>query len=120
MGTTYDAVFQDLIDVATKEMNGARQAALSMGRCVLHDQTNLTVRSRGKKLASVPKKYLTIGVFCEVDPIERARRAAERTGKAIPADVDLRMVKSCQFWSDGEFDLMYNADECIEALRAYA
>src|ERR1700733_3311757 len=61
-GTTYDAVFKEGIDAATKDMNEQRAEALRLRHDIIHDQTNLTVKSRARKLASIPGDYLRIGI----------------------------------------------------------
>lgn len=115
-GSTYDAVFKDTIDAATKDMNERRQVALNERRNIIHDQTNLTAKSRARKFASVPNDYLRVGILCEVSPEERARRMAERPGKAIPADVDARMVTELQAPTLTEFTEIGLTDNWVDLL----
>jgi adenylate kinase family enzyme len=53
-GTTYDAVFKETIDEATTRMNVLRGEAMAARRNIIHDQTNLTIKSRARKLAGIP------------------------------------------------------------------
>lgn len=117
-GVTYNEVFQELIDDATKDINADRAAALAAGRNILHDQTNLTAKSRGKKMSSVPKTYCTTGLMVKAPPEERASRLVSRLGKVISPDVDQKMAASFEEPSAKEFDVLIGSD-FIEALRYY-
>lgn len=116
-GSTYDAVFKDAIDAATKEMNASRTVALSQGRSIIHDQTNLTVKSRARKFASVPDAYLRIGILC--DSPHRASRLAARSGKTIPSEIDAKMVADFQPISADEFSVIATGEFWREALEPH-
>ena len=109
-GLTYNDVFQDCIDQATKIMNRRRTIAMDARERIIHDQTNLTITSRAKKLASIPRDYVTIGVFCDVDERTRQTRLTERPGKAIPEHVDRNMYRTMQRPTTDEFDYVRTQD----------
>jgi cytidylate kinase len=95
-GLTYNEVFKDNIDIATKSMNVMREIVLE-NRCnIIHDQTNLTAKSRAKKLVDIPKEYVKIAIWCQVDEAVRQERLSNRPGKIIPKHVDSQMVSSVE------------------------
>lgn len=74
---------------------------------IIFDQTNLTVKSRAKKLNQLPKEYKKIGVVFSVDAVEMKRRLDERaakTGKIIPQYILDNMIRSYIPPSRSEFD----------------
>lgn len=74
---------------------------------IIIDQTNLTVKSRAKKLNQLPKEYKKIGVIFSVEADEMKRRLDERaveTGKSIPRHVLDNMIRSYIPPSRSEFD----------------
>jgi len=91
---TYNAVFHECISDATRNMNDARGRFLSSGKNIIHDQTNLTVKSRAKKLVGIPKEYTKIAIWCKVDETVRQERLLNRPGKSIPKHVDMQMRNS--------------------------
>ena len=119
-GSTYDAVFKDTIEAATKDMNERRQFAINLRRNIIHDQTNLTAKSRARKFASVPNNYLRIGIVCDAPTLTRAARLAARPGKVIPADVDAKMIADFQAPSvPDEFTVLALAEHWREALERH-
>jgi predicted kinase len=91
-GKTYSEVFQQEIKSATAEMNKTIRDALAAGHNVIHDQTNLTAKTRASKLAQIPMVYAKLAVFFPTPSDEElARRLAGRPGKTIPAKVVLGM-----------------------------
>lgn len=85
--------------------------AISNKQNVILDQTNLTIKSRDKKLRKVPSEYEKVGVVFEVDPDEIKRRLDRReieTGKSIPDNVITNMVASYQSPTNREFDRIVN------------
>src|ERR1700677_2451166 len=91
LGLSYNAAFPDAINAATQDMKAVRATALSTRRNIVHDQTNLTTKSRARKLADIPSDYVKVGLLCDVSQLERQNRLASRPGKAIPTDVDAKM-----------------------------
>jgi hypothetical protein len=112
-------VFRECIDDATRLMNEARKEALSNRLPIVHDQTNLTANSRGKKLSSVAKQYLRIAVVCEVPDGVRWTRMSERVGKTISADLDASMKAGWQMPTLAEgFDVVMTPEAAKAFIRA--
>ena len=102
-GKTYSEVFQKEVKGATTAMNNTIRDALARGLNVIHDQTNLTVKSRASKLASVPDTYEKVAVvFPTPNDAELKRRLDSRPGKTIPANVVLAMKSQFQQPSEDE------------------
>lgn len=102
-GKTYSEVFQQEIKSATAEMNNLIRDALAEGLNVIHDQTNLTAKTRASKLAQVPDVYEKVAVFFPTpSDDELKRRLASRPGKMIPANVVLAMKSQLQMPTEAE------------------
>lgn len=94
-GITYSEAFPVAIKLTKSEMERRLINAISDGKEIFWDQTNLTKKSRADKLAKIPKNYTKIAVVFETpDETEHARRLAARPGKEIPASVLEDMKKS--------------------------
>jgi len=64
---------------------------------VIWDQTNMTVKSRKKKLSQVPDNYETAAITFEIDREELRRRGEQRkgeTGKEVPEKIIDQMIDS--------------------------
>jgi predicted kinase len=95
MNVSYDDVFQDRIQVATKYMWQDFDVALSEGHSVIFDQTNLSVKKRSAILSKVPDHYTKIAVwFPKPDDVEWKRRLDSRRGKTIPSHIINSMEKN--------------------------
>lgn len=82
-----------------REMFSSLNKALSRRDNIIVDQTNMTVKSRNRKLSMVPTGYKKIAVVFSVDEAELQRRlvAREKTeGKSIPKSVISSMKSSYQ------------------------
>jgi len=94
-----------------KEFRRRLDEAVSNNRNMILDQTNLTGKSRAKKLNKIPDGYEKIGIVFETDfdEIERrlAKRAAEN-GKYIPDSIIRNMINYYQPPSKQEFDRIIN------------
>ena len=96
-GRTYNEAFKENIKFATEIANARAKHAFATGEDVVHDQTNLTVKSRKSKLAMVPEHYEKIAVvFLTPDEAEWQRRL-DRPGKSIPQNILMGMRDSMQF-----------------------
>jgi predicted kinase len=96
-GVTYNDVFRDHIAQAEKDMYQQAMQAFARGDDVIWDQTNLTKKTRAKKLILVPDSYEKIGVwFPTPEPAELTRRLQSRPGKTIPANIMLGMASQLQ------------------------
>jgi predicted kinase len=105
-GKTYNEVFKDNIKFATQLANERAQAAFTADQDVIWDQTNLNIKSRCAKLATVPDHYEKIAVFFPTpDKEELAKRLASRPGKNIPQNIMMGMIASLvQPTTDEGFD----------------
>ncbi len=94
LGVTYNDIFTSYIKAATIHLMETMQGAFSRGDLmIIHDQTNVSVETRRKKLLAVPKDYRKIAVYFELnDDVEHTRRL-NRPGKHIPKNV-LDMMKN--------------------------
>lgn len=91
-GKTYDEVFKDNIKVAEKRMYTQVALATDLDECIIWDQTNLTRRSRAKKLILIPDHYKKVAVFFPT-PLDLDERLASRPGKTIPPHIVDAMVE---------------------------
>ena len=96
-GKTYNDMFKSVIGAAEKQMHADAAAAFAAGRDVIWDQTNVTAKTRGKKLNRVPAHYEKVAVyFVTPDNAELQRRLANRPGKTIPANIVMGMVSQLE------------------------
>lgn len=95
---TYNDCFKDLIQFADKQMHRELDLLIkNKAPVIVWDQTNLTVKSRRKKLAKIPSNYTKIAVnFSVPDTVELNRRLESRLGKSIPKDVIESMIANYQ------------------------
>ena len=118
-GTTYSAIWKDTINFATDMMNRTIDYAGENDIPIYWDQTNLTERSRVKKLGQIPTYYERVGVLFPTPNIdELKRRLASRPGKEIPWHVMERMLGSYEDpqLSEG-FDALVRHDALDGLLR---
>lgn len=93
-GLTYNQVFDNLTySFAEKMSYKLARFAFERNNIVIWDQTNLTAKSRGKKLELVPAHYKKIAVSFGI-PVDYRERLDNRPGKVIPEDVMNRMITS--------------------------
>lgn len=105
-GLPYSEAFDKYSGVAARKMKEQLKEALKNRENIIWDQTNLTVKSRTKKLKVVPDDYNKIAVVFEISgpELERRRTIRENTsGKVVPAFVLQRMQVSyaCPTKSEG-------------------
>jgi len=108
-GKTYNEVFKDYIDTATKLMNDDVRDAVSAGKDIIWDQTNTSRKSRKAKLAMAPGYYKIAVVFATPEAKEWQRRINSRPGKMISEGVLTAMASGLQRPEVGEFDEVWNA-----------
>ena len=99
VGKTYDDMFRDHINEATKHMNDVLSIAISASVDVYWDQTNMSSKKRKGILSKFPKTYRkecwcvrvpqTAEEWAELD-----RRLASRPGKTIPHHIIEAMADS--------------------------
>lgn len=91
LGMTYNEVFQDCIDEATRQLEMSFVRAKEDGKKIIWDQTNLSIKTRKKKLTKVPSIYKRTVVWFQVDLEEALKRNETREGKFIPESILKRM-----------------------------
>lgn len=108
-GKTYNDVFKDYIDTATKLMNEDVRAAVEAGKDIIWDQTNTGRKSRAAKLAMAPSYCKIAVVFATPEEAEWQRRLDSRPGKSIPRAVLKAMSEGLQLPTEDEFDEIWTA-----------
>ena len=106
---TYNEVFKDYIDTATKLMNDDVRDAVAAGKDIIWDQTNTGRKSRKSKLAMAKGYHKIAVVFATPEDSEWQRRLANRPGKSIPDAVLKAMATGLQLPTEDEFDEVWNA-----------
>ena len=91
LGMTYNEVFQDCIDEATRQLEMSFVGVKEEGKRIIWDQTNLSIKTRKKKLTKVPSIYKRTVVWFQVDLEEALKRNETREGKFIPESILKRM-----------------------------
>jgi predicted kinase len=91
MGMTYNQIFDDVIDDATRELELEFIMAKDKGKNLIWDQTNLTVKTRRKKLLKIPSFYARGVIYFEISLEEALERNKNREGKFIPESILKRM-----------------------------
>ena len=89
--TTYSEIFDDVIKDATRELEIAFIEAKDKGKNIIYDQTNLTVKTRKKKLSKLPSHYARGVIYFEISLEEALERNKHREGKFIPESILKRM-----------------------------
>ena len=96
-GKTYSEVFNEAIVQASRLMREDLAEALIEKKNIIWDQTNLTEKSRRKKMKQVPKDYEKIAVFFPTpSEDELKKRLDSRPGKFIPKGVINNMIDTMQ------------------------
>ena len=89
--TTYSEIFEDCIDEATRQLELAFIMAKDKGKNLIWDQTNLSRKTRKKKLSKLPSLYAKGVIYFDITLEEALRRNENREGKYIPKSVLKRM-----------------------------
>jgi predicted kinase len=107
-GSTYNEVFESTIKEAEALLYDTVKEALLEDADIVWDQTNLSKKSRAKKLAMIPDTYQKIAVyFHKPSDEEWERRLVSRPGKTIPKEVLKRMAATIEEPSfDEGFDVI--------------
>ena len=103
-GKTYSDVFDKVAGDAAKQFGHAMKKAIKDQACVIIDQTNMTRKSRMKKMEPF-KGFYKVAIMVTADPIElglRLKNRAEQTGKFIPQKVIDQMAASFQTINQAE------------------
>ena len=112
LGLTYSEVFEGAYPAAEKSMMQDVKLASSSLRDAVWDQTNLTVRSRAKKLAMFPDIYTKIAVLMPLlTDQELEERVARRVDKIIGLNIVRRMMRTMEVPTTAEgFDTIISAE----------
>jgi tRNA uridine 5-carbamoylmethylation protein Kti12 len=101
-GKTYDDVFEDNIECATKSMNELLDIAIKDGMDIIWDQTNLGVGKRRKIINRMKQAGYQVRGVCIIPPESGwlddqkvwANRLRNRPGKTIPQNILTNMFES--------------------------
>lgn len=112
---TYNDVFDNVTySFAEKMSHKLAKFAFDRNDIIIWDQTNLTIKSRAKKLALVPSNYIKIAVVFGV-PDDLPQRLQSRVGKHIPDNVMSGMIRNYQQPTTTEgFDNIICSDDQIQ------
>jgi predicted kinase len=110
-GLTYNQIFDDVIDNATRELELELNMAKDKGKDIIWDQTNLSVKTRRKKLLKLPSFYRRNAVYFEVSLEDALERNKYREGKFIPESILKRMWHQFEIPTRNEdFDYVEKVD----------
>lgn len=111
VGQTYNEVFDDVIPDATRELELQFNMAKDKGRDIIWDQTNLSVKTRKKKLSKLPSFYHRGAVYFELSLEDALERNKHREGKFIPESILKRMCHQFEIPTRSEnFDYVEKVD----------
>jgi len=91
LNKTYNEVFEDSISEATRQLELALIEAKDRGKSLIWDQTNLTPKTRKKKLSKIPSSYARFAIWFDIALEDALERNQQRPGKMIPENV-LRLM----------------------------
>lgn len=89
--TTYREIFDECIDEANRQLELALIEAKDRGKNIIWDQTNLSRKTRKKKLSKLPSIYARGVIYFEISLEEALKRNQHREGKFIPESILKRM-----------------------------
>jgi predicted kinase len=105
-GITYNQGFNLFIDQAQKIVNRKMSDAIKNRDDIVLDQTNITRKSRARKMAQLPREYKKYALFFPIpNDAEWKKRLSSRPGKCIPQSVLDTMLMNLEMPSiDEGFD----------------
>ena len=101
--TTYNEIFEDCITEATQQLELDFKTAVDDGRDIIYDQTNLSIKTRKKKLSKLPSYYHRGAVYFEISLEEALERNKHREGKFIPESILKRMYNQFEIPTTNEY-----------------
>jgi predicted kinase len=108
---TYNEVFDEAIDEATTRMYKDLELAIQRGKSIIWDQTNVSRKSRMKKLKKIPGEYTKTAVVLPITLEEAIIRNSQRANKFIPRSVLHRMYHQFEMPTEDEgFDVIMTHD----------
>lgn len=87
LGLTYNDVFQDYIEEASKVFRQNIQNSIQNKESFIIDRTNLTKKSRRSIMSSLPKNYKIVAIVIEVSEDTHTKYLDGRKNKTIPQSV---------------------------------
>ena len=115
VGQTYNEVFDDVIPDATRELELQLNMAKDKAKDIIWDQTNLSVKTRRKKLLKLPSYYGRGVVYFKVSLEEALERNKHREGKFIPESILKRMWHQFEIPTHNEnFDYVEKVDSSMQ------
>ncbi len=103
--TTYNEVFDDVIPDATRQLELEFNMAKDKGKNLIWDQTNLSRKTRRKKLSKLPSIYKRGVIYFTVSLEDALERNKHREGKFIPESILKRMWHQFEIpTTDEDFD----------------
>jgi predicted kinase len=112
LGLTYNEVFDDVIPDASRELEIEFNWAKSKGRNIIWDQTNLSRKTRRKKLAKLPSIYKRGVIYFTVSLEDALERNKHREGKFIPESILKRM------WHQFEIPTLEEGFDYVEKVES--
>jgi len=110
-GKTYNEVFDDVIGEATTRMYQDLELAIQRGKSIIWDQTNVSKKSRMKKLKKIPDTYTKTAVVLPITLEEAIIRNSQRANKFIARSVLSRMYHQFEIPTEDEgFDVIMTHD----------
>lgn len=108
---TYNEAFEDAIEEATCKMYQDLDLAIQRGKSIIWDQTNVSRKSRMKKLKKIPGEYTKTAVVLPITLEEAIIRNSQRANKFIPRSVIHRMYHQFEVPTEDEgFDAIMTHD----------
>ena len=108
---TYNEVFDDVIGEATTRMYKDLEIAIQLGKSIIWDQTNVSRKSRMKKLKKIPDTYTKTAIVLPISLEDAIIRNSQRANKFIPRSVITRMYHQFEMPTEDEgFDVIMTHD----------
>ena len=112
LGKTYNEVFDDVIPNATRELELQLIMAKDKGKDIIYDQTNLSKKTRQKKLKKIPSHYHRTIVWFEITLEEALTRNKLREGKFIPESILKRIYHQFEIPTiEEDFDFIVSGNQ---------
>lgn len=113
-GRTYQEAFVEGTKESHKVMHEKREDAIKNRKNVIWDQTNLTVKTRAKKINQFPKEYYKVIIWYNTDitKILATNEARHATGRSLPNSVLKDMIENLEAPTKNE-----NFDQVVEIKR---
>lgn len=109
--STYNEVFDDVFSEANSKMYQDLDLAIQRGKSIIWDQTNISRKSRMKKLKKIPGEYTKTAVVLPITLEEAIIRNSQRANKFIPRSVIHRMYHQFEMPTEDEgFDVIMTHD----------